>query len=88
MVLLGAVALIVAQPLLRSDDEAEPQGDDEPATLEAEKQAKYREIRDLEMDFRSGKLSEADYKRIDAQLRREAIEILKREDQVGSEPGR
>jgi hypothetical protein len=46
--------------------------------LEAAREAKYREIRDAELDFRTGKLSRADYQAIDADLRAEAIEILNR----------
>jgi hypothetical protein len=48
--------------------------------LEAAREAKYREIRDCELDFRTGKLSREDYGVIDAQLRAEAIEILDRLD--------
>jgi hypothetical protein len=44
--------------------------------LEAAREAKYREIRDSELDYRTGKLSQEDYAAIDAQLRGEAIEIL------------
>jgi hypothetical protein len=51
--------------------------------LEAAKEARYREIREAEMDFRTGKLSEADYKEIDRQLRQEAVEILRRLDALG-----
>jgi hypothetical protein len=54
------------------------QGEDERQALEAAREAKYREIRDLELDFRTGKLSPEDYEAIDAQLRSEAIEILDR----------
>jgi hypothetical protein len=46
------------------------------ADLEAAREAKYREIRDAELDFRTGKLSREDYETIDADLRAEAIEIL------------
>jgi hypothetical protein len=46
--------------------------------LEAAREAKYREIRDAELDFRTGKLSQEDYQTIDAALRAEAIEILNR----------
>ena len=45
--------------------------------LEAAKEAKYREIRDAELDHRTGKLSEADHRALDRQLRAEAIEILR-----------
>jgi hypothetical protein len=44
--------------------------------IEAAREAKYREIRDTELDFRTGKLSREDYETIDADLRAEAIEIL------------
>jgi len=46
--------------------------------LDAAREAKYREIRDCELDFLTGKLSPEDYRAIDAQLRAEAIEILDR----------
>jgi cytochrome c-type biogenesis protein CcmF len=48
--------------------------------LEALKEAKYREIRDAELDHAAGKLSDEDYAILDAELRREAVEIL---DRVG-----
>lgn len=44
--------------------------------LEAAREAKYREIRDTELDFRTGKLLSADFETIDADLRAEALEIL------------
>jgi hypothetical protein len=46
--------------------------------LEAAREAKYREIRDAELDYRTGKLSREDYEAIDRGLRAEAIEILNR----------
>jgi cytochrome c-type biogenesis protein CcmF len=42
------------------------------------KEAKYREIRDAELDHAAGKLSDEDFALIDAELRREAVEILDR----------
>jgi hypothetical protein len=50
--------------------------------LDAAREAKYREIRDAEMDHRTGKLSDADFAAVDASLRAEAIEILKALDRV------
>jgi cytochrome c-type biogenesis protein CcmF len=47
--------------------------------LEALKEAKYREIRDAELDHAAGKLSDEDFAILDAELRREAVEILDRE---------
>ena len=77
VVLLAAVAVVVA-PLRRgraerTTEREQTQRDD----LEAAKEAKYLEIRDAEMDFRTGKLSEADYKALDRQLRTEAVDILR-----------
>jgi cytochrome c-type biogenesis protein CcmF len=43
---------------------------------DARKEAKYREIRDAELDHAVGKLSDRDFAAIDAELRREAVEIL------------
>jgi hypothetical protein len=51
-------------------------GGDEIAELEAARDAKYREIRDAELDVRTGKLSDDDYAALDGTLRGEAIEIL------------
>ncbi|MDQ2761541.1 MAG: hypothetical protein M3Y17_14250, partial [Actinomycetota bacterium] len=49
----------------------------ERAELEAAREAKYREIRDAELDHRTGKLSDSDYEAINRSLRAEAIEILR-----------
>ncbi|HKF83247.1 MAG TPA: cytochrome c-type biogenesis CcmF C-terminal domain-containing protein [Solirubrobacterales bacterium] len=46
---------------------------------DARKEAKYREIRDAELDHATGKLSDEDFAALDAELRREALEILDRE---------
>jgi hypothetical protein len=70
------VALVVAGPLRHRADTA--RDDARRADLEAAKQAKYREIRDAELDHRMGKLSEADWRATDRELRAEAAEILRR----------
>jgi len=50
--------------------------------LEAARESKYREIRDCELDYRTGKLSREDYETTDAQLRAEALEILNRVEEL------
>ena len=56
-------------------------GDDaEQVALEAARDAKFREIRDAELDFRTGKLSKEDYRALDNSLRSEAIDLLRRLD--------
>ena len=66
-----------------ADAEGAPRDPGELQALEAAREAKYREIRDCELDFRTGKLSREDYEAIDAQLRAEAIEILDRLERGG-----
>ena len=78
---LGAVVAIVSAPLRAGRSERDETAD-RVAELEARKEAKYREIRDAEMDFRTGKLSEADFKTLDRQLRGEAVEILRAQDEL------
>jgi hypothetical protein len=79
-----AVAFVAGRPLRRgpSVDERE---DERRATLEAAKEAKYREIRDAELDFRMGKLTEADYRLTDRELRGQAIEILRELEELTPE---
>ncbi|MFI5010607.1 MAG: hypothetical protein ACHQDY_10060 [Solirubrobacterales bacterium] len=56
--------------------------------LEAAREAKYREIRDLELDYATGKLSEEDYRASDIALRTEALAILDRLEELdGLEDG-
>ena len=51
--------------------------------LEAAKEAKYREIRDAELDYRTGKLSQEDWRALDRELRAEAMDLLRRLDELG-----
>ena len=76
IVLLGVVVWLVTGPLRAGATATENADVARREDLEAAKEAKYREIRDAELDFRTGKLSEADYRALDAELRGEAVEIL------------
>ena len=76
VVLLALVVAWVVLGPLRHGPEIDRREDERRATLEAAKEAKYREIRDAELDFRMGKLSEADHRTTDRELRAQAIEIL------------
>jgi len=81
-VVVAAAVLLVTRPLRRSARAVDETLEAERAELDALKEAKYREIRDAELDYRTGKLSEADWKALDRTLRTEAIEILKRLDSL------
>ena len=75
IVVLFFVVLLVSAPLRRAGQTVG--GSTELAELEAAREAKYREIRDAELDHRTGKLSESDYLALERGLRSEAIEILR-----------
>ena len=86
LVVIAAVVLIVAGPLRHGATEAvelaESARRDE---LEALKEAKYREIRDAEMDLRTGKLSEQDWRDLDRSLRAEAVKLLRELDEMSNQ---
>jgi hypothetical protein len=83
LVVLAVVVLVVSAPLRRAGRD-EPVEDAARAELEAARDAKYREIRDAELDFRTGKLSEEDWRALDRGLRGEAVQLLRRLDELGS----
>lgn len=77
LVLLGIVLWIVLTPL-SAMPRLRRRRSNERADLEAQREAKYQEIRDAEMDFKTGKLSVEDHEAVDGALRSEAVEILDR----------
>jgi hypothetical protein len=77
---LAAVVVIVGGPLRRGAAAAEDEHESERQALEAARDAKYREIRELELDHRTGKVSDEDFRTLDRQLRREAVAILRELD--------
>ena len=82
LAVLAVVVLVVGAPLRRRGvEEAEESA--EVAELEAARDAKYREIRDADLDHRTGKLSDADWRAQDRALRGEAVDILRRLDELG-----
>jgi hypothetical protein len=85
VVLASLVALMVAVPLRRREHE-ERREEIRREELEAAKEAKYREIRDAELDHRMGKLSPDDWRQVDRALRGEAIEILRELDRLEGRP--
>ena len=82
LVLAAIVVLVVTVPLRRAEVQQRT-GEDRRAALEAAKEQKYRDIRDAELDYRMGKLSEQDWREADSELRSQAMEILRRLDRLG-----
>jgi hypothetical protein len=73
--LFAFIAWFVGAPL-RRPAAADLGPSSERRALEAARDAKYQEIRDTELDFRTGKLSAEDFRALDRQLRAEAVDIL------------
>src|SRR5215208_5749357 len=84
LVLATLAAVVVAAPL-RKGPAVDAREDERRAALEAAKEAKYREIRDAELDFRMGKMSEPDYRVTDGELRAQAVAILRDLDELDAE---
>ena len=80
--LLLVVVWVVSAPLRGGPQAMEAREQAERQDLDAARDAKYREIRDAELDHQTGKLSEADWKALDSQLRAEAVEIMHRLDEL------
>jgi len=81
VVLVLIVAAVLSLPLRRRG-EVERREETRIAELEAAKEAKYREIRDAELDHQMGKMSQEDWRAVDRDLRAEAIEILRQLDRL------
>jgi hypothetical protein len=88
LLVVGVVAWLLMAPL-RGGGDARLAGVEtaERADLEARKEAKYREIRDAELDRAMGKLSDADWRVVDRELRAEAVELLRRLDALDGREG-
>jgi len=92
LAILAVVVIVVTGPLRSASRpsasvaEAAP-GEEtaEIADLEAAREAKYREIRDAELDHSTGKLSDADFEALERTLRAEAVEILHALDRARNE---
>jgi len=83
IVILGLIVWFIGQPLrsrVAEQDDLRDEG--RIADLEAARDAKYRQIRDLEMDYRTGKLSEEEWRSLDRELRGEAVGVLHELDQL------
>ncbi len=83
LVVLAVGVYMISAPLraVRRDRASDHEAA-EVAELEAARDAKYREIRDAELDLHTGKLSDDDYAAVDSGLRAEAVEILHRLDEA------
>ncbi len=87
LLVLAVVVFVVTAPLRRERASRTPADGaaERLAELEAARDAKYREIRDAELDHQTGKLSDEDYEALDHALRAEAVEIMHAIDGAGGQ---
>jgi hypothetical protein len=86
LAVLAVAVWVLAGPLRAGWAERQAGGRSaEEAELEAAREAKYAEIREAELDYRTGKLTEEDWRATDRALRAEAIAILRRLDRLRGE---
>jgi hypothetical protein len=84
LVVICVVAWFVSAPLRAPGGGEGTELSDRVSELRAKRDAKYREIRDAELDLRTSKMSEDDHRVLDRQLRAEATEILRELDDAES----
>ena len=83
LVVVALAVLVISAPLRAGRrGEHDEAGAGDRADLEAARDAKYAEIRDAELDYRTGKLSEADWRELDRRLRGEAVRVLHELDEL------
>jgi hypothetical protein len=87
MILIVAVALVVAATVLftlfvRSQDVPAPEGVSPTGHLEERKAAIYENLRDLQFEYRVGKLSDEDYQQTKLGLQKELAGVLAAIDKI------
>lgn len=85
LVLSGLAMAAVAWPLLKKGPTPVLVENDRLADLLHRKEQVLTAIKELEFDYRVGKMSEADYQQYDQRLRRQAIGIMQQIEQVAPE---
>jgi len=81
--ILLTVAAIAFTLLIRESDLPKPEPLSPVQHLEDRKAAIYENLRDLNFEYRVGKLSEADYQKTKQELQRELAAVLSEIDKVG-----
>lgn len=76
----------VARPLFSDEPPETVAPDDRLTSLKARKEATLAALRELDFDRRTGKLSDEDFQRYDARLRRQAIILQQQIDQILPSP--
>ncbi len=84
-ILLIAVVLYVAYPLLSESQPDETESERKASrreALQAEKDNLIASLKDIEMDYRMEKLSDTDYQRLKTEFEHRAIGIMRKLDKI------
>ncbi len=79
-VLLTIGLIAIGYPLVRRSRPTPSAGPDPGRELRSEKENVYEALRDLDFEFRTGKLSEQDYHELQADYRARALRLLQHSD--------
>lgn len=90
LVLIALAALAIAWPLWKEREGRQGANWTEAAVIDPleelleQRNSTYRAIRELRFDYQVGKVSEADYQAFDAQLKSQAVAVLKQIDALAA----
>ena len=88
VILVLAAGGYVLWPLFvkTSDESAGPPAETDADYLVARKTALYRNIKELEFEYKMGRLTESDFQRLEMEYKGEAAEILQKLDVLNDSP--
>ena len=78
------VFTVIVYPLLKGVEDTEKKSSvkDQLAQLLLQKESSYLDLKELELDYRMGKLSQQDYERLRSKLERASVALLKETEQL------
>lgn len=78
------VFTVIVYPLLKGvkDTEKKSSVKDQLAQLLLQKESSYLDLKELELDYRMGKLSQPDYEKLRSKLERASVALLKEVEQL------
>ena len=78
------VFTVIVYPLAKGVEDTEKKSSvkDQLAQLLLQKESSYLDLKELELDYRMGKLSQQDYERLRSKLERASVALLKETEQL------
>lgn len=82
LMLAIGVVIFIGYPLMEGRRRTAGRGNHRAGELEARKEAIYAQIKDIDFDYATGKLSDEDYQELRTRYKQDAVSILKEIDRV------